>query len=209
MLSSRDDMVGEHIQCPMCEAELEVPTPKQTDQADNTKKKSASDDTRRENIAEEKSISFRRDDEDEHDELDMTPMVDVTFLLLIFFMVTASFALQKSFEVPAPQEKKEAQARSVEQLENDPKMVIVRIGEYNTFYLTGAAWAEEQEAPTKQDLLVKLREARQGDGGSAPTEMMVMAHGDAHHEKIVDALDAGTAVGMENVKLVTVEDDEI
>ena len=37
-------------------------------------------------------------------ELDMTPMCDVTFLLLIFFMVTAAFAMQKSFEVPAPDE---------------------------------------------------------------------------------------------------------
>ena len=30
--------------------------------------------------------------------LDMTPMVDVTFLLLIFFMITASFSMQKSLE---------------------------------------------------------------------------------------------------------------
>lgn len=32
------------------------------------------------------------------DTVDMTAMVDVTFLLLIFFMVTASFAAQKVFE---------------------------------------------------------------------------------------------------------------
>ncbi len=37
------------------------------------------------------------------DELDMTPMVDVTFLLLIFFMVTASFTLQKSIKQPPAQ----------------------------------------------------------------------------------------------------------
>ena len=34
------------------------------------------------------------------DELDMTPMVDIVFLLLIFFMVTASFTLQKSMQQP-------------------------------------------------------------------------------------------------------------
>ena len=45
----------------------------------------------------EKDISFEKKDIPE-DELDMTPMVDVTFLLLIFFMVTASFTLQKSLE---------------------------------------------------------------------------------------------------------------
>ena len=51
---------------------------------------------------------FDDDDDDDYankekepipeDELDMTPMVDVTFLLLIFFMVTASFTIQKSLQ---------------------------------------------------------------------------------------------------------------
>lgn len=34
------------------------------------------------------------------EELDMTPMIDMTFLLLIFFMVTAAFHLQKGFHFP-------------------------------------------------------------------------------------------------------------
>ena len=36
----------------------------------------------------------------DEDPLDLTSMVDVTFLLLIFFMLTASFTVQKTFEVP-------------------------------------------------------------------------------------------------------------
>ena len=32
--------------------------------------------------------------------IDLTPAVDVTFQLLIFFMITASFSLQKAFDVP-------------------------------------------------------------------------------------------------------------
>ena len=39
------------------------------------------------------------------------------------------------------------------------------------------------------------------------TRMLVMAAGDAHHEKVVTAMDAGTEVGMEDVKLVTMEDE--
>jgi biopolymer transport protein ExbD len=207
MLSSRDEMIGEHIQCPMCEVDLEVPPPIRRVPTPAQTPAAATNDE--ENVAEERPIKFRRSDTTaEEAEVDMTPMVDVTFLLLIFFMVTASFALQKSFEIPAPQEKQE-QARSVQQLEQDPDVVVVRIDSYNTFYLSGATWDEEQEAPTKQDLLAKLREARRGDRGAVPTHMLVMAHGDAQHEKVVDALDAGTSVGMEDVKLVTVEDDEI
>ena len=56
--------------------------------------------------------------------------------------------------------------------------------------------------------MVSLREARRGDGRSGgANKLLVMAHGDAMHEKVVMAMDAGTEVGMEDVKLVTVEDD--
>jgi len=49
---------------------------------------------------EEPPVSFGKKEKIPEDELDMTPMVDVTFLLLIFFMVTASFTLQKSIPQP-------------------------------------------------------------------------------------------------------------
>jgi hypothetical protein len=38
--------------------------------------------------------------------------------------------------------------------------------------------------------------------------LLVIAHGNAWHEKVVLAMDAGTDVGMTEVKLVTVEDDQ-
>lgn len=41
------------------------------------------------------------DMEDEEDELDMTPMIDMTFLLLIFFMVTSSVSRSVNLELPA------------------------------------------------------------------------------------------------------------
>src|SRR5688572_20269137 len=41
-------------------------------------------------------VSLREKSAPQEAEMDMTPMVDVTFLLLIFFMVTASFTMQKS-----------------------------------------------------------------------------------------------------------------
>ena len=60
-------------------------------------------------------------------EMDMTPMVDVTFLLLIFFMVTAAFSLQKSIEVPPPDQQESAQqARTIEELEEDDDFVMGR-----------------------------------------------------------------------------------
>ncbi len=139
--------------------------------------------------------------------IDMTPMVDVTFLLLIFFMVTAAYSLQKSMQVPAPdQEESSAHARTYEEIEQDDDYVIIRIAKDNTI------WVNEQEAPSEQEVLVKLREAREGPPGTTtrgPTCLLVMADIEARHETVVMCLDAGSAVGMENVRLACVDEDNL
>ena len=138
-------------------------------------------------------------------EMDMTPMVDVTFLLLIFFMVTAAFTLQKSFEVPVPkQDQPSTNTKTVEDFEEDPDYVVVRVDEFNTFHVAAPSWDNEEEARSSQDLLIKLRRAQNEQSGA--NSLLVMAHGDAAHEKVVTAMDAGNEVGMEQVKLVTVEE---
>lgn len=143
-------------------------------------------------------------------ELDMTPMCDVTFLLLIFFMVTAAFALQQSFEVPAPDESDPStEARTLDDLEDDPRFVVVRIDRFNTFHVATAAWDEEREAPSEQDLLIALRDASDASvNGQSPTNLLVAADGECRHGRVVAALDAGVEVGMEKVQFITVEEDD-
>ena len=131
----------------------------------------------------------------------MTPMVDVTFLLLIFFMVTAAYSLQKSISVPAPdQTESTTQARTIEEIAEDDDFVIVEIHSDDTIFVN------DSMAPSEQELLIKLREAREGTSGSrskVPSSLLVLANGDCHHETVVMVLDAGNAVGMENVRLAT------
>jgi biopolymer transport protein ExbD len=141
------------------------------------------------------------------DELDMTPMVDVVFLLLIFFMVTAAFAQQKAIEIPPTQDNEAAPSRTVDEFSEDT--IIVRVDGDNIFWVRGPPWSEARAAPRAHDMLVALREARQsGDGGSsaATTTLLVLASEDASYEKIVAALDAGSDVGMEQVLLATADD---
>jgi biopolymer transport protein ExbD len=202
-LSAGTDQSGTCVLCPRCEVLLQVPDheapaiPREKDP-----RWTASVPT-----ADEAPVQFRPRHDERDAEMDMTPMVDVTFLLLIFFMVTAAFSMQKSFEVPTP-ENEQAAARPIQDIETDSDYVIVRVDEFNTFHVGATRWDEEKEAPTEKALLARLSEARRGTG-SAPgaTRMLVMASGQAYHEKVVTAMDAGTSVGMEDVKLVTVEDE--
>lgn len=140
-------------------------------------------------------------------ELDMTPMCDVTFQLLIFFMVTAAFALQKSIEIPKPNQDAPSAQVVAKDPEEDPAYVTVYVDEFNTYRVVTLEW--DLEAPSEQELLRRMREARNsGSGGVTPTKLLVKAHGDSLHGKVVAALDAGTAVGMEQVQLMTIEENE-
>ncbi len=141
-------------------------------------------------------------------EMDMTPMVDVTFLLLIFFMITAAFALQKSFQIPTPKSDQASnRSATLEDLENDPEYVIVRLDEFNTYHVSAKAWDDEIEAPSRQDLLVALRRARAGNSdGTVANKLLLICNGEAMYEKVVQGIDAGNDVGMEDVKILTSND---
>jgi biopolymer transport protein ExbD len=182
----------QNVECPGCDTHLAVPFLPPNAQPDDVL------------VAEEAAIEFRSPRADNEAEMDMTPMVDVTFLLLIFFMVTAAFTMQKSFQIPKPNE--DVPSTQVQQV-IDGDVITVRIDEFSTFYVSAPLWNEEQEAPSEQELLRRLREAKQGDGrGHVPNTLIIEAHGDAIHEKVVMAMDAGTEIGMDEVKLRTIDD---
>lgn len=142
------------------------------------------------------------------DELDMTPMVDVTFLLLIFFMITAAFALQKVLTVPPVAQEEEASTNVVEDIEKDT--IIVQIDADNVFWVSGPKWTEPQKAVSTPDMRGKVTEAKTGNPGSkGPSKMLVQAHGDAVYEKLIDALDAGAAVEIGEIRVMIYEDGEL
>jgi biopolymer transport protein ExbD len=129
------------------------------------------------------------------DEIDMTPMIDVVFQLLIFFMITAAFAMQKSLPVPVPQATSDAPQVGVP---DDRDAITVRIDAENSLWVDGA------QAVSRQDLIAKLRKLRGGANGRRT--LLVSADPECRHESVVTALDAGSAAGMEEVELITDEE---
>ncbi len=159
--------------------------------------------------AEEKELAaaattFTRPRPPDKEDMDMTPMVDVTFLLLIFFMITASFSVQKSIQRPA-QRKEEPSINAIERLDEDnPDIVTVQVDEFNAFNVITTDW--DRVAGNKQDLIVALSEAHAGDAsGDQPTKLIVQAHEDCMHRAVIDALDAGREALFESFEVSTVE----
>ena len=155
-------------------------------------------------IDEEQAVLSFEHKDDSDKEVDMTPMIDCVFLLLIFFVVTASFQLQKALEIPPPEQKDPNVAERELDIEDD--IITVRIDGDNTI------WVNDIQAPSEQDLLLKLREAREdttASDGRPPSTLLVLADGEARHDVVVLVLDAGNSVGMEHVKLASADDFEM
>jgi biopolymer transport protein ExbD len=110
-------------------------------------------------------------------EMDMTPMIDVTFQLLIFFMLTNSLAN------PAPLEVAEAEfGRGVTP---EGKQMIL-IDEKGLYYL-GDTPAPENISPNLDALVNEVR----GNAASAgsPLEVIVTAHRRSKHLQVRQLVD--------------------
>jgi biopolymer transport protein ExbD len=133
-------------------------------------------------------IKRKRADE----ELDMTPMVDVTFLLLIFFMVTATFGRQKVLLFPPPSSDKKGATQSVERVENI-EVSSIRIGVDARNVVT-----IEEEKVNILDLATKLRERMRTE---LKSEAAITSDPRALHETVVKVVDACNEAGFQKIRL--------
>jgi len=130
----------------------------------------------------------------EFDDMDLTPMVDVTFLLLIFFMITASFSLQKTIEFPAPNPEQQGASQSLSLEDLEESTVFVRIDERNGIFI------DDVPVPNRDVLIEKLQAARLT---TLRSETAIDAHVEALHETVVTVIDAATSAGMQRIRLVS------
>jgi biopolymer transport protein ExbD len=133
----------------------------------------------------------RRHDE----EMDLTAMADVTFLLIFFFMVTLAYSPQKSIETPPPssQEQSAKQAPTMDDLRDDN--VIVEVLSDNSILLN------DRNVPASE--LDELLRREMNESGL--NEIIIKAAGAAHHEIVVRAYDAASEAGAQRIRLATIE----
>jgi biopolymer transport protein ExbD len=130
------------------------------------------------------------------DEMQMAPLIDVVFLLLIFFMVTASlqkFETDLSIQLPGRIQQSEQLAMPDEQIVEilDDGRVMLN----NQFY-------DSPESRTMPQLTAVFQRFKQAsDLANTRALLTVQASGKSHHQKLVDVLDA--AAGAE-IKFVSI-----
>ncbi|MCA9049176.1 MAG: protein kinase [Planctomycetaceae bacterium] len=123
--------------------------------------------------------------EPELEEMDLTPMVDVTFLLLIFFMITASFNLQKHVEMP-PAASDETSTQTVVPPEDSPSVEAV-IDPDNRITIN------DLPGETFDELVSLLNQER---GGADSAELKLLIDPESTHEKRILVADAAAKAGF-------------
>jgi biopolymer transport protein ExbD len=119
--------------------------------------------------------------------MDMTPMVDVTFLLLIFFMVTASFKLQKAIQ-QQPDTSDAPSETVLEQEKEQLDAIEIYIDENDNFTLTSSEVGEEVAAG-KVEMWQKLAKMKQDSQNIR--KLLIKANEACSHGAVINAWDAG------------------
>lgn len=122
--------------------------------------------------------------------MDMTPMIDCVFQLLIFFMVTTVFAVQSGLKVDLP-----TASTSDAPPEKDLSIVISDKGEMD---LNGTR-------VTMDNLEEQLRQQKDIFGSKV---LIIKADKKALHGVVVDVMDAAKVVGIEQLAIATDEEEK-
>ncbi|MBC7964946.1 MAG: protein kinase [Fuerstia sp.] len=122
--------------------------------------------------------------------IDLTPAVDVTFQLLIFFMITASFSLQKSFDVP-PAKNADGVSMNV-QVEMPDSGVRVEVDREDTVFVG------DKKAQTYKEILELLTAEKSLN--SSVNDVDLILDPDSTHEMRLTVIDAAMQAGFLRVK---------
>jgi biopolymer transport protein ExbD len=130
-------------------------------------------------------MGFRRR-QTEEPRVDLTPMVDVVFLLLIFFMISTTFVETPGLTINLPK----SSAQQVKKAQQEVRVYL---------RADGKIFLEQQEIELS-DLVENLQS--HGDK-AADTTFLLMADKDVKHGNVVQLMDTAKAAGFIKLAIAT------
>ncbi|MCZ6875675.1 MAG: biopolymer transporter ExbD [bacterium] len=117
--------------------------------------------------------------------LDMTPLIDVVLMLVIFFMLTTTFVLAPGIKVDLPK------GLSVQQTRDTDKVVIIM--------KNGAVYYQDERVDLAT-LQAALQQAQQKQPG---LRVVIKADKNALHGRVVEVMDMAKSMGIARLAIAT------
>tara|TARA_B110000467_G_C18079941_1_gene346043 strand:- start:45 stop:467 length:423 start_codon:yes stop_codon:yes gene_type:complete len=127
--------------------------------------------------------------------VNLTPLIDVVFLLLIFFMVTTTFSRDASLLITLPQ-------ASGELINFAPEEIEVVVAQNGAYAVNG-----EGLANTKLDTLMRAIEEISKGQRSFP--IIITADANASYQSVVTVMDAVAQLGFSQLNIATSQNMDI
>ena len=128
-------------------------------------------------------------------DVNLTPLIDVVFLLLIFFMVSTTFKKDTEIKVDLP----EASSKAVNKKEEVFEIVVDARGRY---FLNNKEQLVNQKIKTMKQILLK----HMGEDSTQP--LIIRADSKAPHGSVVLIMDAARQLGIVNLSIATTQPQE-
>lgn len=136
-------------------------------------------------------MNFRQHEHRELVELNLTPLIDVVFLLLIFFMVSTTFQRESELRVQLPKAENKAQP----DVDNTIELVVNGRGQY---FVNGKELVNNNLATVR----AALQRATQGD---KKRPLIIRPDKTASVQSMVTAMDAAAQLGLLKMSIATAQ----
>ena len=127
-------------------------------------------------------------------DINLTPLIDIVFLLLIFFMVSTTFERKSAIHVTLPKASQESTGSVSE-------VIQIAINARGQVYVGGRALADARHATIRE----ALREAL-GDREAVP--VLIDADAAASHQSVIRVMDSARRLGLFKITFGTQVLDE-
>lgn len=128
-------------------------------------------------------------DENEEPEINLTSLIDVVLLLLIFFMISTSFIHQPGLKVDLP----EATAQPLKQESNPLRVSIDKEGK---IAINGQHLADNQ-------LTTLMAVMKKAAGNNKQPQVIISADAKTDYQAVIAAMDAAQQLGFVRLSLAT------
>lgn len=134
-------------------------------------------------------MNFQRGKQKEAPEINLIPMIDVLLVILIFVMVTTTYAKFAELQINLPQ-------ASADKPLDKPAVINVAVDATGHYEINNTAVAFNTVQGLSEDL-------RRGAGGAAEPTVVINADAKATHQSVINIMEAARQAGYSHITFAT------
>jgi len=137
-------------------------------------------------------MQFRPNHDGQELDVNLTPLIDVVFLLLIFFMVSTTFDTTSQLKINLPQ-------ADAQPIKNKQDKLEITINAKGDFYLNGRQIASRDASALSASIFRQIKDSDRS------IQVMVQSDALTPVQSLVTALDVISRLGLTNLSIATTQ----